>query len=202
MAIANFTPAFLIILLLNRYICICTCFQKSYNDFSRRTKIPCKKFTHAYMRCVWIIDFFFKEKLFLHNTTFRKEKTKQTLHFCTYIHSKLLRRRHNSFFLSIFWALKRGGNYQILWMKFAFYHQNFFFLKKEIGRNLKKTIQQFQNNYSIYIGNVQRKQLSRRKITYLMKRRKNRIIKYNYMVDDFSQPRWQKLIKNKRWKRK
>ena len=107
MAIANFTPAFLIILLLNRYICICTCFQKSYNDFSRRTKIPCKKFTHAYMRCVWIIDFFFKEKLFLHNTTFRKEKTKQTLHFCTYIHSKLLRRRHNSFFLSIFWALKR-----------------------------------------------------------------------------------------------
>ena len=98
------------------------------------------------------------------------------------------------FFLSIFWALKRGGNYQILWMKFTFYHQNFF-LKKEIGWNLKKTIQQFQNNYSIYIGNVQRKQLSRRKITHLLKRRKNRIIKYNYMVDDFSQPRWQKLIK-------
>ena len=104
MAIANFTPAFLIILLLNRYICICTCFQKSYNDFSRRTKIPCKNFTQCICVCMnnWLL-----KKNFFCNTTFRKEKTKQTLHFCTYIHSKLLRRRHNSFFLSIFWALKR-----------------------------------------------------------------------------------------------
>ena len=64
-----------------------TCFQKSYNDFSRRTKIPCKNFTQCICVCMnnWLL-----KKNFFCNTTFRKEKTKQTSPFVLF--SKLLKR--------------------------------------------------------------------------------------------------------------
>ena len=60
------------------------------------------------------------------------------------------------FFLSIFWALKRGGNYQILWMKFAFYHQNFFFWKRKLVETSKRPFSNFKITTLSTLVNVQR----------------------------------------------